>query len=130
MNMHTVYKLASDNNTISPSTYGKKAYAKYRKKERYKEQSRSTLGRNYHQRRTKIVTDTHYAKIVAQLLKELQFPADKNEIIDFILNIKFPTVISREQAVDVLSLIQQAQEKKYKTVADVTEAIELLQDIS
>ena len=120
--------LASENNIKSPSTYGKEAYQKYRKREKHRQQSRP-LGQNYKQKRTKIVTDIHYATIIAQLLKELQFPASKEKIIQFILENKSSTV-SRVQTVDVLSLVQQIQEKEYKTVAELTKAVDLLQDIS
>ena len=120
--------LASENNIKSPSTYGKEAYQKYRKKEKHRHQSRP-LGQNYKQKRTKIVTDIHYETIIAQLLKELRFPAKKEKIIQFILENKSSSV-SRVQTVDILSLMQQIQEKKYKTVAELTEAVDLLQDIS
>jgi hypothetical protein len=119
---------SNDDNIESPTTYGKDAYKKYRKKEKLKAEA-GTLGGSYRQRRTKIVMDEHYASIIAQLLKDLKFPANKPEIIEYILKSR-SRAISRTQAIDVLSLIQQVQEREYKTVADLTEAVGLLKDIS
>jgi hypothetical protein len=73
--------------------------------------------------------DAHYAAIMAQLLKGLKFPKNKAEIIQFILQNRSPS-ISRTQTTDVLSLIQQVQEREYKTVADLTDAVGLLRDLT
>jgi hypothetical protein len=83
---------------------------------------------NYKQKRTKIVTDIHYATILAQLLKDLHFPANKEKILQFILENK-STSITRSQNTDILSLVQGVQEKEYKSVADLARVIDLLQDI-
>jgi uncharacterized protein YbbK (DUF523 family) len=120
--------VSKDDNTESPTTYGKEAYKKYRRNEKLKEES-GTLGGNYSQKRTKIVMDAHYAAIMAQLLKGLKFPKNKAEIIQFILQNRSPS-ISRTQTTDVLSLIQQVQEREYKTVADLTDAVGLLRDLT
>jgi Protein of unknown function (DUF2795) len=119
---------SSDDNTESPSTYGREAYRDYRRKVKLKEES-GTLGGGYSQKRTKIVMDADYASILAKLLKDLRFPVNKAEIIQFILNSRSSS-ISRTQTTDVLSLIQQIQERDYKTVADLTDAVGLLKDIS
>jgi hypothetical protein len=117
-----------DDNIESPTTYGKEAYKNYRRKEKLKEES-GTIGGSYSQRRTKVVTNARYATIIAQLLKDMQFPAKKTEIITYILQNRSSSV-SRTQATDALSLIQQVQEKEYKTMADLTDAVGLLKDIS
>ena len=118
---------SNDDNVESPTTYGKDAYVKYRKKERLKENA-GTLGHKYYQKRTKVVMDTGYAGILAQLLKDLKFPVGKSGVIHFILQDNSST-ISRAQATDVLSLVQQVEEREYKSVADLTDAVGLLKDI-
>jgi hypothetical protein len=117
---------SNDSNTESPSSYGKEAYKEYRKKEKLKEES-GTLGNRYFQKRSKIVLDKNYARSVAQILKDLRFPANKERLIQFMLD----RHTSRSNEVtDVLSLIQQVQEKEYKSVADLIDAIGLLKDVS
>ena len=66
----------------------------------------------------------------AQLLKNLKFPTNKNKIINYLTDNKSSHEIPREQTVDALSLLQQLPEKHYSSVSEVTEAIDLLQDIS
>jgi Protein of unknown function (DUF2795) len=117
---------SNDSNTESPSSYGKEAYKEYRKKEKLKEES-GTLGNRYFQKRSKIVLDKNYARSVAQILKDFRFPANKERLIQFMLD----RHTSRSNEVtDVLSLIQQVQEKEYKSVADLIDAIGLLKDVS
>jgi hypothetical protein len=117
---------SNDSNTESPSSYGKEAYKEYRKKEKLKEES-GTLGNRYFQKRSKIVLDKNYARSVAQILKDLRFPANKERLIQFMLD----RHTSRSNEVtDVQSLIQQVQEKEYKSVADLIDAIGLLKDVS
>jgi len=119
---------SEDNNIESPTTYGKEAYKNYRKKEKLKEKA-GTLGGSYGQKRTKVVMNARYATLMAQLLKDMQFPAKKTEIINYIIQNRSSTV-SRTRATDALSLIQQVQEKEYKTVAELTDAAGLLKDVS
>jgi hypothetical protein len=119
---------SNDDNIESPTTYGKDAYMKYRKKERLKEDA-GTLGHKYYQKRTKVVMDTGYTNILAQLLKDLKFPVAKSEVIKFVLRDKSST-ISRVQATDVLSLVQQVEEREYKSVFDLIDAVGLLKDVS
>ena len=60
------------------------------------------------QTRTKTINDFPYAAAIAQVLKDLEFPADKEKIINFIL--------------------QQIEEKKqYNNIADITKAAGLVQ---
>lgn len=119
---------SEDNNIESPTTYGKEAYKNYRKKEKLKEKA-GTLGGSYGQKITKVVMNARYATLMAQLLKDMQFPAKKTEIINYIIQNRSSTV-SRTRATDALSLIQQVQEKEYKTVAELTDAAGLLKDVS
>ena len=119
---------ASENNIKSPTTYGREAYETYRKKEKHREKERNigAIG----QKKTKVVTDVHYAKVIAQLLKDLMFPINKNEIINYLSHSKSSHEIPREQTIEALSLLRQLPERQYITVAEVIEAIDLVQDVS
>ncbi|MDP9306645.1 MAG: hypothetical protein M3O68_09925, partial [Thermoproteota archaeon] len=93
---------ASKENVKSPSTYGKEAYEEYRKKEKEKNRTNPNIANKnserqitdnvtrqdmlHGQKRTKIVSDFRYATVIAQLLKDFDFPAHKNTIIQFILD--------------------------------------------
>ena len=127
--MNEQNNLASEDNVKSPSTYGKDAYERYRIRHKDRKQ-KNNLVQNYRQRRTKNVADTGYAIALAQIFRQIKFPANKSQLVQFLLQtkpFKDPLV---ENADDILSLIQQIEEKKYKTVAEVARAVDLLRDIS
>jgi hypothetical protein len=126
-NKHST-KESTDDNVESPTTYGKEAYKEYRRKEKLKAEA-GTLGGGYRQRKTKLAMDEQYASMIAQIFKDLKFPANKPKIIEFLMKNQ-PRSISRAHSIDVLSLIQQVQEKKYKSVADLTEEVGLIKDIA
>jgi hypothetical protein len=129
---------ASKENVKSPSTYGKEAYEEYRKKEKKKNRTNHDIARKnserqitdnvtrqdmlHGQKRTKIVSDFRYATVIAQLLKDFDFPAHKNTIIQYILDQESESINSRE----VLSLLQQIQEKYYKNVNDIMQSLDLV----
>jgi uncharacterized protein DUF2795 len=119
---------SSDDNTESPSSYGGEAYKEYRIKEKIKEKS-GTLGDGYNQKRSKIALEPNYARIVAQVLKDLKFPAKKEQVVRFIRNNK-SDLRSTPDVRDVLALLQQIKEKEYTSVADLVDAIGLLRDVS
>ncbi len=135
---------ASEQNVKSPTTYGKEAYEEYRKKEKknknkdpnkankYSErQTRNNVSRQDKvpgQKRTKIVSDFRYAAVIAQLLKNLNFPAHKNAIIQFTLDQDSESIDS-SQVEEMLSLLQQIQEKEYKNVAEIIETLDLVREI-
>ncbi len=135
---------ASEQNVKSPTTYGKEAYEEYRKKEKknknkdpnkankYSErQTRNNVSRQDKvpgQKRTKIVSDFRYAAVIAQLLKNLNFPAHKNTIIQFTLDQDSESIDS-SQVEEMLSLLQQIQEKEYKNVAEIIETLDLVREI-
>jgi uncharacterized protein DUF2795 len=76
------------------------------------------------QTRTKTINDFPYAAAIAQVLKDLEFPADKEKIINFILQQQTKDPQSRE----ILSVIQQIEEKRqYNNIADITKASGLVQ---
>jgi uncharacterized protein DUF2795 len=119
---------SNDDNTESPSSYGKEAYKEYRIKEKIKEKS-GTLGDGYNQKRSKIALEPNYASIIAQVLKDLKFPAKKEQVVRLTLNNKSASM-STPEVRDVLALLQQIQEKEYTSMADLVDSIGLLRDVS
>src|ERR671931_1451995 len=74
--------------------------------------------------RSKTVNDFPYTAAIAQVLKDLEFPADKEKIIEFVQKQQSKNPQSRE----VLSILQQIEEEKqYKNVADVTKSSGLVE---
>jgi|ERR671931_676612 hypothetical protein len=74
--------------------------------------------------RSKTINDFPYAAAIAQVLKDLEFPADKEKIIEFVQKQQSKNPQSRE----VLSILQQIEEEKqYKNVADVTKSSGLVE---
>ena len=65
------------------------------------------------------VKDYPKAAAIAQVLKDLEFPADKNQIIDCVER-------ARPQSEEILSDIQKIEDKRYESVSDVTRAAGLV----
>src|ERR671930_1544462 len=66
------------------------------------------------EKRSKTINDFPYAAAIAQTLKELEFPADKEKIIKFLEEQQSKNPQSRE----ILSILQQLEEKReYNNVA-------------
>jgi hypothetical protein len=67
-----------------------------------------------------------YAKTAAlgQLLKDLDFPADKNNIIEFVQQSQKPSNIATENKQEILSLLQGSLKDgtQYQNVSEVTRA--------
>ena len=65
-----------------------------------------------------------YSKVaeIGQILKDMDFPADKNKIISFARQQQSSTQNSRNTE-DILSALQNLQEREYKNVSDVTTAL-------
>ena len=61
------------------------------------------------------VKDYPKAAAIAQVLKDLQFPADKKQIVDYVERV-------RPQSEEILSEIQKIEDKQYANVSDVTRA--------
>lgn len=63
-----------------------------------------------------------YSKVAAigQILKDLDFPADKNRIISFARQQQSSAAESKE---DILQALQNLEEREYKNVSDVTTAL-------
>jgi hypothetical protein len=123
---------------LSPST---EAYEGYKKKEKKKNKIEHKRTNKYSekeirniaskqdklpgQKRTKIVSDFKYPVVIAQLLKDFDFPAHKNTIIQFTLD-KESESIDSSQIREMLSLLQQIQEKYYKNVSNIIDALDLV----
>ena len=73
--------------------------------------------------RSKTINDFPYAAAIAQVLKDLEFPTYKEKIIEFIQKQQSKNPQSRE----ILSILQQIEEKQYKNVSDVTKSSALVE---
>jgi Protein of unknown function (DUF2795) len=74
--------------------------------------------------RTKTINDFPYTAAIAQVLKDLEFPADKEKIINFLLQQQSKDPQSRE----ILSILQQIEEKReFNNIADITKAAGLVE---
>ena len=65
------------------------------------------------------VKDYPKAAAIAQVLKDLQFPADKKQIVEYVER-------ARPQSEEILSDIQRIEDKQYANVSDVTRAAGLV----
>jgi Protein of unknown function (DUF2795) len=65
------------------------------------------------------VEDYPKAAAIAQVLKDLEFPADKKQIIDCVER-------ARPQSEEIVSDIQKIEDKRYENVSDVTKAAGLV----
>lgn len=66
-----------------------------------------------------------YSKVAAigQILKDMDFPADKNRIISFARQQQQQQQQSSVAKEDVLSALQNLEDREYKNVSDVTTAL-------
>jgi hypothetical protein len=80
------------------------------------------------QRKEVNVGDYANAAALGQLLKDLEFPGNKNKIIEFI-RLAYPINISKEKKEDLLNTLQQnlEEQKQYQNVSEVTRAAGLVQ---
>jgi hypothetical protein len=65
------------------------------------------------------VKDYPKAAAIAQVFKDLEFPADKKQIVDCVER-------ARPQSEEILSDIQKIEDKQYQNVSDVTKATGLV----
>ena len=65
-----------------------------------------------------------YSKVaeIGQILKDMDFPADKNKIISFARQ-QQSSAHGNKNTEDILSSLQNLQEREYKNVSDVTTAL-------
>jgi hypothetical protein len=68
-----------------------------------------------------------YSKVAAigQILKDMDFPADKNRILSFARQQQSSAASNKniENNEDILSALQRLEEREYKNVSDVTTAL-------
>lgn len=65
------------------------------------------------------VRDYPKAAAIAQVLKDLEFPADKKQIVDCVER-------ARPQSEEIVSDIQKIEDKHYESVSDITKAVGLV----
>jgi hypothetical protein len=65
-----------------------------------------------------------YSKVaeIGQILKDMDFPADKNKIISYARQ-QESSAHGNKNTEDILSALQNLQEREYKNVSDVTTAL-------
>jgi hypothetical protein len=74
--------------------------------------------------RSKTINDFPKTAAIGDLLKDLEFPADKTIILQFIQYSSNPQAKDNE----ILSIIGRIEDKEYKNVADVARAANLVQN--
>ena len=73
------------------------------------------------ERKEKTINDFPKAAAVGQILKDLDFPADKQTIVTFIEKLNTP------QSIEILPVIEKLSEKKYENVSEIAKAIGLIE---
>lgn len=76
------------------------------------------------QSRSKTINDFPYAAAIGRTLKSLEFPADKGKILQYLQQKQSTNPESNE----VLSILQQIEEREYSNVADITKATGLVEE--
>lgn len=71
------------------------------------------------QRKEVHVKDYPKAAAIAQVLKDVEFPADKKMIVEYVQR-------SKPQGDEILSDIQRIEDRQYESVSDVTKEAELV----
>jgi len=71
--------------------------------------------------RDKTVIDFPQAAALGQVLKDLDFPADRSTLVSFVEQ------SSRPERNEVLPLVQKLQKREYRNVSEVAEAARLVQ---
>ena len=121
-----------DNSSNSNNKINKKNNNKLQKKEQipteYNEEQTLRIIRKQDQiqgegRRSKTVNDIPSTAAFGQLLKDLDFPADKSKIVRFIQQKKTNDPKSNQ----ILAVLDKIEEKKYQNVADITLSAKLVQ---
>lgn len=73
--------------------------------------------------RSKTINDIQNTAALAQLLKDLGFPADKSKIVEFVQQKKTDDPKSNQ----ILPVLDKIEERQYKNVADVTLSAKLVE---
>jgi hypothetical protein len=73
------------------------------------------------ERKEKTINDFPKAAAVGQILKDLDFPADKQTIVTFVEKLNTP------QSREILPMIEKLNEKRYENVSEVANATGLVE---
>jgi Protein of unknown function (DUF2795) len=73
------------------------------------------------ERKEKTINDFPKAAAVGQILKDLDFPANKQKIVSFIEKLNSP------QSREILPVIEKLDEKRYENVSEVADATGLVE---
>jgi hypothetical protein len=73
------------------------------------------------ERKEKTINDFPKAAAVGQILKDLDFPADKQTIVTFIEKLNTP------QSREILPAIEKLDEKRYENVSEIANAARLVE---
>lgn len=73
------------------------------------------------ERKEKTINDFPKAAAVGQILKDLDFPADKQKIVTFVEKLNSP------QSREILPVIEKLDEKRYENVSEVADATGLVE---
>ena len=76
------------------------------------------------QSRSKTINDFPYAAAIGRTLKSLEFPAHKDKVLQYLQQKQSTNPESNE----VLSILQQIEEREYSNVADITKATGLIEE--
>ena len=76
------------------------------------------------QSRSKTINDFPYAAAIGRTLKSLEFPANKDKILQYLQQKQSTNPESNE----VLSILQQIEEREYSNVAEITKATGLVEE--
>jgi Protein of unknown function (DUF2795) len=130
--MISVWDYNSDYCSGSSSNNSNKKSNKIQKKEQipteYNEEQTLRIIRKQDQipgegRRSKIVNDMPSAAALAEILKDLEFPADKSKIVEFTQQKK----TNDPKCNQILPILDKIEEKQYQNVADITLSAKLVQ---
>ncbi|MDQ3969582.1 MAG: DUF2795 domain-containing protein [Thermoproteota archaeon] len=73
------------------------------------------------ERKEKTINDFPKAAVVGRILKDLDFPADKQTIVTFVEKLNTP------QSTEILPLMEKLNEKRYENVSEIANAIRLVE---
>jgi hypothetical protein len=76
------------------------------------------------QRRDKVINDFPNAAAIAQILKNLDFPANKNKIIQYV---EKQIRSDKPEGHQILPILQKIEERRYKKILEITLAAKLVE---
>jgi hypothetical protein len=73
------------------------------------------------ERKEKTINDFPKAAAVGQILKDLDFPADKQTIVTFVEKLNTP------QSKEILPLVEKLDEKRYENISEIAKATRVVE---